>query len=84
MKTKVLQAPPDVSASIDRISGEDRDWFNLHPLAAERTRPAAEHEFWPNFDSACVKYVIVREVCPGFRFRTPVLRLHLSGTERVQ
>jgi len=76
--------PPEIAAAIDRIVADDRDWFDLHPGSKERIRPAAPGEFWPTFDSTNVKYVIVRQVRPGFRLRLPALRLHLPGTERVQ
>lgn len=80
----MVTAPPDVAASLDRITAQDRAWFELNPHAEYRTRPAAPGEFWPTFDSASVKYVIVHQVRPGFRLRCPVLRLHLPETERLQ
>ena len=80
----IVTPPQEIATAIDRISADDRDWFELHPGAEDRIRPAAAHEFWPTFDSACVKYVIVRQVWPGFRLRLPVLRLHRPETERIQ
>ena len=81
---KVVEAPPEIAASIERITGEDRLWFEAHPHEESYTRPAAAGEFWPAFDSACVLYVIVTQVRPGFRLRAPVIRLHLPESDRVQ
>ncbi len=80
----VITPPPEVSEAIDRMSENDRKWFECHPEAKERIRLARPHEFWPTFDSACVKYVIVKQVQPGFRLRSPILRVNLPETERVQ
>jgi hypothetical protein len=80
----VVTPPPEIAAAIDRMSQSDREWFERHPGAEERIRLAAPHEFWPNFDSAVVRYVIVRQVRPGFRLRFPIVRLHRPETERVQ
>jgi hypothetical protein len=80
----IVTPPQEIATAIDRISADDRDWFDLNPGAQERIRHAAPHEFWPNFDSAGVKYVIVQQVWPGFRLRLPVLRLHRQETERIQ
>jgi hypothetical protein len=79
-----ITPPPEVSAAIDRISENDREWFERHPGVDERIRLAAYGEFWPTFDSVNVKYVIVRQVMPGFRLRLPVVRIHRPETERVQ
>ncbi len=80
----ITTPPPEIAAAIDRVSADDRDWFALHPGEDQRTRPAAPNEFWPTFDSACVKYVIVKQVQPGFRLRFPILRINLPERERVQ
>jgi len=79
-----ITPPPEVSAAIDRISENDREWFERHPGVDERIRLAAYGEFWPTFDSASVLYVIVMQVRPGFRLRVPVIRLHLPESDRVQ
>ncbi len=80
----ILQPPPEIAAAIDGTSNEDRLWFEANPLAAYRTRPPVPGEFWPTFDAACVAYVIVHQVRPGFRLRVPILRLYPPKTERVQ
>ena len=79
-----ITPPPEISAAIDRISENDRVWFEGHPGVDERIRLAESDEFWPTFDSVDIKYVIVRQVMPGFRLRLPVVRLHRPETERVQ
>jgi hypothetical protein len=81
---KVIYPPAEIATAIDRITSEDRDWFGAHPGLELRTRPAAQHEFWPVFDSVNVLYVIVTQVRPGYRLRFPVVRLHRPKTERVQ
>jgi hypothetical protein len=83
-ESQVVEAPPEIAASIERITGEERLWFEAHPHADSYTRPASAGEFWPAFDSACVLYVIVMQVRPGFRLRAPVIRLHLPERDRVQ
>lgn len=80
----IVEPPPEIAAAIDRITDEDRSWFELHPNVEFRTRPPAVGEFWPVFDSACVLYVIVTQVRPGWRLRAPVVRIHLPKTDRVQ
>ncbi len=80
----VIEPPPEIAESMARISGEDRRWFEEHPDAEFRTRPAAADEFWPAFDSECVLYVIVTQLRPGFRLRAPVVRMNLQEGERVQ
>ena len=79
-----ITPPPAISAAIDKISENDREWFERHPGVDERIRLAASDEFWPVFDSVNVTYVIVRQVMPGFRLRFPVMRIHRPETERVQ
>lgn len=81
---KIIEPPPEIAESIARITGEDRRWFEEHPDAEFRTRPAAADEFWPVFDSGCVLYVIVTQVRPGWRLRAPVLRMNLQEGGRVQ
>jgi len=80
---KPLQPPPEALASLDRITTEDRLWFEAHPRAEERIRPPAPGEFWP-INSATVAYVIVHQVQPGLRLRLPICRIAKSETERVQ
>jgi hypothetical protein len=84
VRKKILTPPAGVADSVDRITGEDRRWFEDHPNATSRTRPAAPGEFWPVFDSASVLHVIVTQVRPGFRLRSPVVRLNLPESDRVQ
>jgi hypothetical protein len=81
---RVIEPPPEIAASMERITSEDRRWFEAHPNAEFYTRPAAVGEFWPVFDSGCVLYVIVAQIRPGWRFRAPVVRLNLPESERVQ
>jgi hypothetical protein len=81
---KVIQPPPEIAAAIDRITGEDRDWFKAHPGAESRFRPAAPNEFWPVHSSDCVRQVLVTQVWPGFRLRMPLLRLNLPESDRIQ
>lgn len=80
----IVEPPPEIAAAIDRISADDREWFEAHPGVDERIRPAGPHEFWPHFDSATVKYVIVHQVWPGYRLKLPIIRVHRPQTERVQ
>ena len=79
-----ITPPPEIAAAIDKISENDREWFDHHPGVDERIRLAASDEFWPAFDSRNVQYVIVRQVTPGFRLRFPVVRIHRPETGRVQ
>jgi hypothetical protein len=81
---QVLKAPPAVSKNIRRAMADDRDWFEKHPDAAYRERPAVADEFWPVFDSRSVLYVIVTQVEPGRRLRFPVVHLNRPESERVQ
>ena len=81
---KVVTPPADVAASIDRITSDDRRWFLDHPSEETRVRPAAPDEFWPVFDSASVRYVVVAQVRPGFRLRAPVVAMVHPESERVQ
>ena len=81
---KIIEPPPEIVESIDQITGEDRRWFEEHPDAEFRTRPAAVGEFWPVIDSASVLCVIVTQVRPGFRLRAPVIHMHLPRSERIQ
>ena len=80
----IKHAPPEIAAAIDKISGEDRLWFEAHPGAEFRTRPAAPGEFWPVLDSATVLYVIVTQVRPGYRLRAPILRMNLPESDWIQ
>lgn len=80
----IVEPPPEIKASIEKITTDDRLWFEANPGATFRTRPAAPNEFWPVMTSDCVLYVLVRQVWPGFRLRKPVIRLHRPKTERVQ
>lgn len=56
---------PDVE---DRASESDRIWFEAHPHLPYRLRPALEYELGLPHG----KYVLVRQVAPGFRVRVPI------------
>lgn len=80
----VITPSREIAAAIDKIRDDDREWFEAHRGVEERIRPAGPHEFWPQFDSATVKYVIVRQVFPGYRLKLPVIRMLRPTTGRVQ
>jgi hypothetical protein len=75
---------PETAAAIDKITSEDREWFEQNPGASSRTRPAAPGEFSPGMSSDCVVHVLVVQVQPGYRLRLPVVRMNLPALERVQ
>ena len=81
---RTLVPPAGVSKNIEQATGGDRRWFEEHPGATFRERPAVAGEFWPVFDSHSVLYVIVIQVAPGWRLRLPVVRLNRPGSGRVQ
>lgn len=79
----IIQPPPEITATIDRVSAEDRDWFEAHPGEEYRMRPAVPGEFWPS-DAAWITHVVVRQVLPGFRLRFPMARIHKPEKEWIQ
>jgi hypothetical protein len=76
----ILFPPEEIREAIARITTDDRNWFAEHPDAEFRERPPAAGEFWPVFDSACVQFVIVTQVRPGWRLRFPVIRMSPGST----
>ena len=79
-----MTPPANVAAAMERITSDDRRWFMENPAEEVRIRPAAPDEFWPMFDSASVRYVVVAQVRPGFRLRAPVVAMVHPKSERVQ
>lgn len=67
---------------IDRVSGDDRDWFERHPSAVVRQRPLVPGEFGPQFrlDAPPGGWLMVEvvQVEPGLRTRRPYWALVVS------
>lgn len=79
----IVEPPPEFAEAIDRASEGDRIWFELHPDAEYRERPPIDGEFWPHqFTRA--DFVLVHQIRPGFRVRTPMVWLTGPGMERIQ
>jgi hypothetical protein len=66
--TIVRTAPEPFGSLIERITADDRRWFEEHSLADERIRRYAPGERWPlRYPDTC--RVLVVQIKPGFRMR---------------
>ena len=67
-----------------RVMARDRDWFTCHRGEDHYVRPYVPGELWPDQPPPALDVVmLVTQVSPGVRTRTPVVHLRKGPTPRM-
>ena len=71
------------SAASETATERDRIWFERHPVAESYTRRAIADEFPPTEPQpAKATLVLVHQIRPGVRMRTPISKYAVKQMER--